>query len=103
MPLTTPCRSPLRSSSTPSSPLPKALVRIARAGAAHRGEQVGEDQRALQEVELAVELDAGGGEEVPAEAGHRHVVVPEHALVGQVVDGEDGGEAAQERMVAVEQ
>ena len=62
---------------------------LARVGAADRGEQVGEDEPALEEVELAVELDAGRCEQVPAEPGHRHVVVPEHALVGEVVDGEE--------------
>ena len=61
---------------------------LLRVGPAHRGEEVGEDQAALEEVELAVELEAGGREEVPSEPGDRHVVVPEHALVGEVVDRE---------------
>ncbi len=79
-----------------------ARADLPRVGAADGGEQVREDQRALEEVELAVELEAGGGEEVPPEPGHRHVVVPEHALVGEVVDGEQGREPAQQRVIAVE-
>src|SRR4026207_2121149 len=102
MPLITPCRSWLRSSSNTSSPLPNSAVRISRAegrGAGGRrraqwGQEGGARARAVRDVGLAVELDAGRGEEVPAEPGHRHVIVPEHALVGEVVDGEQAGPGA---------
>ena len=36
------------------------------------------------------------------EPGHGHVVVPEDALVGEVVDGEEGGQRTEHGMVAVE-
>ena len=68
---------------------------LLRVGAAHRGQEVREHQSALEEVQPPVELDPGGREEVPAQPRHRHVVVPEHALVGDVVDGEQRGQRAQ--------
>ena len=63
----------------------------------HGGEEIGEGQPPFEEIDLAVELDARGGEEVPAEAGHGHVVVPEHALVGELVNGEERAQPTQLR------
>src|SRR4030066_161299 len=57
---------------------------------AYRGEDVGKHQPCLQHIELAVELDPLGGEQLPAEPREREVVVPEQPLVPEVVDGEDG-------------
>src|SRR5262249_27266188 len=75
---------------------------LAGVRAADGGEEVREDQSRLEKVELAVELDPGRREQVPAEPGHRHVVVPEYALIRQIVDREDRGELAEARRVAVE-
>src|SRR5207302_5597640 len=40
---------------------------LLRVRLADRVEDVGEDEPALEEIELSVELEAGGGEEVPTE------------------------------------
>ncbi len=53
---------------------------------ADRAEQVGEDQARLHEAEPAVELELTPVEQVPVQAGQRHVPVPEQAQVRQVVD-----------------
>ena len=62
---------------------------------AHRGDEVGEDQRALQEIHLAEEFHLGDGEQVPGQREQRQGVRRKQALVSHVVDGEDGGHVAE--------
>src|SRR5262249_59141909 len=47
-------------------------------------------------------LDPGRREQIPSEPCHLNVVVPEHALVGEVVDREERGQPAEVRIVAIE-
>ncbi len=71
-------------------------------GRADGAEHVGEDQAGLQEVEPAVELELPPVEQVPVEPGQGHVPVPEHPLVGQVVDRQQGPDRAAAVRAAVE-
>ena len=78
-----------RCCSTPSSPQPKRrglnLLGVARADGV---EPVGEDQAGLQQVQIAEELHLLPVEVFPVQPGQQHVPVPEHALIGHVVDRE---------------
>ena len=65
-----------------------ALDDLARIGRAHGGELVGEHQARLHEVQLVVELERVGMEQIAGQGEIAHRLPGEHALVGEVVDGE---------------
>src|SRR3990172_2635214 len=69
------------------------LSTVARADG---GEQVGEEQPALQEIDLAVELDAGRREHLPVKAQPREDLRPEKSLIAKIVYGEHRGDALKE-------
>ncbi len=62
---------------------------------------VGEHEAGLQQVELAVELHLVPVEVSPIEAGQQHVPMPEAALVGKVVDGNQRDRVFEPRDAAV--
>src|SRR5439155_21131988 len=57
-------------------------------GRADGGELVGEDEPRLHEIELAVELQGVGVEQVAGQREVAHRLAREDALVGEIVDGE---------------
>ncbi len=69
-------------------------------GRADGVEQVAEDDAGLEEVDVPVELELARVEEPPVEAEQAHVPVPEHALKGDVVDGEQGADTVVEQAAA---
>src|SRR3989304_1225412 len=68
----------------------------------HGGEDVREHQPGLHQVDLPVVLQPLRGEQLPPEAGHREVVVPEQPLVSEVVDGEERSRRPERLPVRVE-
>src|SRR5574341_251827 len=69
------------------------LLTVARADG---GEKVGEEQPALQEIDLAVELDAGRCEQLPVKAQPREDLRPKDALIAKIVYGEHRADALKE-------
>ena len=70
---------------------------LARVGRAHGRDAVGRDDALLQQVDPAVELDPVDPERVPAETDRGQVALGEDALVGDVVDREDGARRGERR------
>ena len=63
---------------------------------------VGSDYARLQKVDLSVELDAVGREQVPWEVREMHVQMPEQALVCDVVYRKQGPGVFEKRMIVKE-
>ena len=68
---------------------------LARVGRAHRREQRAAVERGLGEVERAEVLELARVVVLRPEAGDEHRAAVVHALIGEVVDGVDGGAAVQ--------
>ncbi len=69
---------------------------------AHRGDEIGEDQRALQEVHLAVEFELVDGEQVPRQQQERQRVGRKQALVADVVDGKHRARVMERGIVRIQ-
>ena len=68
---------------------------------ADRVDRIRKDDARLEQVQVAVELHLVPVEVLPVESRQQHVPVPETALVGQVVEREQGGNAIVEGNVSV--
>ncbi len=70
--------------------------------AADRGDEVGVNQCAFQQVDLAEEFQLADGEQVPGKHQQRQRLRREQALVADVVDGEDRRHGTEGGVVFVE-
>src|SRR5262249_40656660 len=59
-------------------------------GRADRGREVGKDNAAFEKIQVSVELELPMVKEPPGESGQMHVPMPKHALIGKIVNSEEG-------------